>query len=396
MKIAVIAPTSLPARRANTIQVMKMTQALCSIEHEARLAVPGSTYQKAGAAEWGELARHYGLSKQFSIEWLPANDRFRRYDFSYRALRWARGWGAEVVYTRLPQAAALASRLGMPAVLEMHDLPGGRLGPLTFDLFLRSRGVLRLVVISKALLSDLSKKYPMSARPGFSIVAPDGVDLDRYKDLLDPEAARHALIERLGSPELPGFFSPGSFTAGYMGHFYPGRGAEVLFELAACAPDIAFLVAGGEPEDLPRLNTQAKQSGLHNIILTGFVPNAELPLYQAACDVLLMPYQRRIAASSGGDISRYLSPMKLFEYMASRRAILSSDLSVLREVISEVNAILLPPDDPNAWLAALRSLRDHPEVRTKLAEHAWQDVQKYSWEARAEAILAGLEANGAA
>ena len=42
--------------------------------------------------------------------------------------------------------------------------------------------------------------------------------------------------------------------------------------------------------------------------------------------------------------------MKMFEYMAAGRAILSSDLPVLREVLNEENAILLPPDEPAAWV----------------------------------------------
>ena len=90
-----------------------------------------------------------------------------------------------------------------------------------------------------------------------------------------------------------------------------------------------FLIVGGEPQDVENLRQRVRVIGLKNVILTGFVPNARLPLYQAACDVLLMPYQRQVAASSGGDIARYLSPMKLFEYMACERPIISSDLPVL-------------------------------------------------------------------
>ena len=40
MKVATIAPTFIPARRANTLQVMKMTQAFANLGNEVRLAVP--------------------------------------------------------------------------------------------------------------------------------------------------------------------------------------------------------------------------------------------------------------------------------------------------------------------------------------------------------------------
>ncbi len=144
------------------------------------------------------------------------------------------------------------------------------------------------------------------------------------------------------------------FTAGYTGHLYAGRGGELMIELAARLPEITFLLVGGEPPDVARLQAKVNARQLDNVILTGFIPNADLPLYQAACDVLLMPYQKPVAASSGGDIAPYLSPMKLFEYLACGRAILSSDLPVLREVLNPANAVLLDPETSRAWAAALR------------------------------------------
>ena len=133
-----------------------------------------------------------------------------------------------------------------------------------------------------------------------------------------------------------------------------------------------------------------KLQGLENVLTTGFVPNAELPRYQSACDILLMPYQQYVSASSGGDIARYLSPMKLFEYLACGRAIVSSDLPVLREVLNSENAVLLPPGDVDAWVTALRELQANPELRACLAEKARREATKYTWQARAKRILDGI------
>ncbi|MES0359515.1 MAG: glycosyltransferase, partial [Anaerolineales bacterium] len=87
---------------------------------------------------------------------------------------------------------------------------------------------------------------------------------------------------------------------------------------------------------------------------------------------------------------RYLSPMKLFEYMACERAICSSDLPVLREVLSEDMAVLLPPEDIDAWVAALRDLQDNPAHRKSMANKARQEVDQYSWDRRAQKILEGI------
>lgn len=394
MRIAIVAPTEIPARRANTMQIMKMAQAIAAVGHEVRVAAPRTSGDKATPdtgvltdSSWQELAHHYGLRHTFPIRWLPAARRLRRYDYSLRAVIWAFRWGAEVLYTRLPQAASVASQLGLRTVLEVHDMSQGRAWAWLLRRFMRGRGAWRLVVITRALADDLAQRFELPDKPSFTIIAPDGVDLERYTGLPGASEARQMLI-------LPGGRRlPERFTAGYTGHLYPGRGSDLLLGLAARLPEVTFLVVGGEEADVTRLQGEARARQLDNFVLTGFVPNAELPRYQAACEALLMPYQRRVAASSGGDIARYLSPMKLFEYMACGRAILSSDLPVLQEILTSghedrlQNAILLPPEDVGDWEAALRSLIVDSALRLRLAAQARHDVEAFTWEARAVKIF---------
>lgn len=368
------------------MQVMKMAQALGLSGHSIRLAVPGID-DASELPSWDELAHQYGLEYGFPVEWLPARSQFRRYDYGLHAVRWARSWGADVLYTRLPQAAALASLLGMPAICEVHDYPQGRMGPLLFRAFLKGRGARRLVVITRPLALELSRGFGAPDSPPFTIIAPDGVDLARYAQIPSPDVARQRLAGFLPEQVL----QEDQFIAGYTGNLYEGRGISLLLDIAVCLPEVLFLIAGGEPQDVDRLQNDVKSRGLENIILTGFVPNAALPSYQAACNTLLMPYQTRVAASSGGNIAPYLSPMKLFEYLACERPILSSDLPVLREVLNQENAILLPPHDVYAWVEALQSLRADPERAAKLAIQARRDAGLYTWSSRAELILADLE-----
>ena len=384
MKIVLIAPTYLPALRANTIQVMKMAQAIATLGHNLTVLVP----QVGGEGRqfsWDDLIHQYGLSSQFKIEWLSTHPRMRSYDFGLKSVSRSRELGAELIYTRLPQSAAFSSRLGIPTIHEIHDLPKGRMGPLMLRCFLKGNGARALVVITSALRNAIEDKYGnlLSDRKGYSIpliVEPDGVDLARYQNIPTPQQARHSLSKYL--PLLPS-----SFLAGYTGNFYPGRGSDMILFIANQLPNVHFLLVGGETTDVNRVRQKVDTLGLKNITLTGFIPNAEIGQYQAACDVLLMPYQHKIAASSGGDIAKYLSPMKLFEYMACGRPIISSDLPVLKEILNQENAILLPPDDLTAWVSAIKELRMNPDEGAKLAAQAQQDVQKYAWEARAQKII---------
>ena len=397
MKVAVIAPTIIPARKANTFQVMKMTQAFTTLGHQVQLIIPDETELDQGAdRSWDSLAKHYGLQNQFPMVWLPIRSKLRKYDYAWRAVHWARRWGADVIYTRLPQAAALAANQKQATIFEIHDYPLGTMASWLLRLFLRGREAHCLVVISQVLAADLFEDYHISHNTLSTKVLPDGIDLQRYRDLSPPEKSRELLFAKLKTEnqDLVYQFSPNVFTAGYTGHLYPGRGVSLILDIATGIPEINILIVGGEPRDVNRVQRWVSERDLENVTLTGFVPNADLPRYQAACDVLLMPYQTHVSASSGGDIGRYLSPMKLFEYMACGRVICSSDLPVLQEVLSPEIAILLPPEDSDAWVTAIQKLKDDPTIRDDMSRRAKAAAKEYSWEDRAEKMLDGFQKAG--
>jgi len=182
------------------------------------------------------------------------------------------------------------------------------------------------------------------------------------------------------------------FTAGYTGHAYPGRGIGLLLELALRNPGIHFVLAGGEPEAVEHWRRRASEAGAENWCMLGFVPNERLPLAQAASDVLMMPYERHIAISSGvGGSASFASPMKVFEYLAAGRPILSSDLPVLQEVLTESNAVFLPPEEVEAWDGALKAVAADGPRRAALGAQARRDAERYTTLERARRALEGLE-----
>jgi glycosyltransferase involved in cell wall biosynthesis len=213
-------------------------------------------------------------------------------------------------------------------------------------------------------------------------VSPNGVDLERFGSLPEPSAAR----QTLGLPE--------QLTAGYTGHLYAGRGITLLVELARRFPQVHFLWVGGHPKDVQHWCGRLASANITNVTLTGFIENSRLPLYQAAADVLLMPYERVITGSSGGNSAAYCSPMKMFEYMASGRAIISSNLPVIGEVLNASNAVLCPPEEAEAWVSALAGLLADANRREALARCARQDAQAYTWLERERKAMEGMERDG--
>ncbi len=373
MKIVCIAASFVPANTANSIQVVKAAHALVELGHEVTLLVPGKT-----PASWEALKAQYGLQNAFEVRWLSENLVFRRYDYTFKALRAARRMAPDLIYTWMLQAAVLGLWRGLPVVLELHDRVTGKIAPWLFRQFWRAKAPHRLLTNTHALWSVLRTQFDLAGQDDLVRVAPNGVELGRYQDLLSPESARKALT------------FPERFTAGYTGHFYAGRGMPLMFELAQDLPDVQFLWVGGQPKDVAFWQNRLKNAGVENVRLTGFVENAVLPDYQAAADVLLMPYGRSIAGSGGGNSADICSPMKMFEYMAAGRAIITSDLPVIREVLDERMAVFCPPEDPAAWKAALTALMADPQRRQALGAAARAAAQSYTWRARAEKALSGF------
>ena len=98
------------------------------------------------------------------------------------------------------------------------------------------------------------------------------------------------------------------------------------------------------------------------MILTGFVPPREVPTYVAAADILVLPTSASIAYAN------YTSPLKLFEYMASGRPVICSNLPVITEILeNRRNALFFEADDAPSLTAAVNELARKPELRSQLA-----------------------------
>jgi glycosyltransferase involved in cell wall biosynthesis len=372
MKIIAISASQIPSSAANSIQAMKAVHALAQLGHDVTLIVPANGHPVARET----LSTFYGLSASFNIEYLPSPSRRL---FFLTAVRRAKSLKPDLLYVWPLQSAVLGLVSGLPVMLEMHDLPSGRIGPLWYRYFRDAKGRKRMSVITMALKHALNARFGNHLRETDVILAPNGVELERFADLPAPVEARRLT----GLVEAP--------TVVCTGHLYAGRGVETFLEMAKQMQGVQFVWAGGKAEDVEAWKSTA--SGIPNLTFTGFIHNADLPLYQAAADVLLMTYSKNIGISSGiGHSAQVSSPMKMFEYLATGRAIIASDLPVFREVLNEQNAVFCAPDQPAEWVAALENLLANPEKRVALAAQARADAQHYSWLERARRILDGFPA----
>lgn len=372
MNIVAVAGSTIPSDTANSIQVMKACAALVQLGHNLTLIVPSNRQSQTE-----DLKSHYGLQMDFPIEWLAASSRRM---FTWRSVQRARALKPDLLYTWFPQSAVFGLLYKIPTVFEIHIQPTGALGPVWHRAFASLNGRKRLVSITQALVDVLDRDYNMRLKADDVVIAPNGVELERFAALPStPELAR----QQLTFPSAP--------TVMCTGHLYAGRGADLFLALAKSIPQAYFVWVGGRPDDITTWKAKAANQNISNLTFTGFIPNQELPLYQSAADILLMPYSRSIMGSSGtADSASVASPMKMFEYMAAGRAIVTADLPVIREVLNEKNAIFCEPDNVEDWRLGIEKLLADESRRVVLGKQAQEDVQKFTWLERAKKIMQGM------
>ena len=116
------------------------------------------------------------------------------------------------------------------------------------------------------------------------------------------------------------------------------------------------------------------------------VPNREVPLWLNALDVAVMPFPET------EHYKYFISPLKLFEYMAAGVPIVASDLPSIRDILQhDKNAWLVPPGNSDSLGQAILTLLRDPDRATRLAKTAKEEVRHYTWKKRAQGILGRIQ-----
>jgi len=369
MKIVYIIASTIPSRTANSIHVMKMCQAFAQNGHEVTLIVPDNQANCEPGVE--DVFDFYGVERCFEILYLPLLPvKGKGLIFGALAGGKAKRLQPDLVYGRDLPGCFSASLQGLPVVFESHAPIEGSFYSTIFRMFIKRPTLRKFVVITHALKDYYSERYPFLSEK--IIVAPDGADpvSKNIKPITLPNKGKRLQV-------------------GYVGHLYPGRGIDVIYQLAERCPWADFHVVGGTNEDIDTIRT--RMASLANLHLHGFIPPAEVERYRIAFDILLAPYQRKVSVAGGGTTTteKWMSPLKVFEYMAAGKPIICSDLPVLREVlVDKQNALLCDPENIDSWEKALITLSGNESMRIQLGETAQKDfARRYSWRSRAEKLL---------
>jgi len=364
---------TLPSPTAHSIQIIKMCQALAKSGAGVKLVADC----RQGPRRIFEFYNVHYPFEIVGIRLLPVRI-VGRIVFLARSLFLIFKNRHSLFYARDVFTAWFVRALNVDFIMEVHELPAGRLQNLLMQRVFSGRRLRKAVFISEELRKSLLRRMGDRLAGRATVVAHDGADMDEFPSSLSRDESRR----KLHLPE-------GAFLAGYTGSLFEGRGLGVILEVSRILKDVVFVIVGGEKAEADRLKRKIKEAGLANILVIGFVPHRMIPVYLAAFDELLMPYQGVVRThQKKHDIAACMSPLKMFEYMASGRPIVASRLKVIEEILEDrQNAILVPPDSVTEWAGAIQMLKDNESLRRAIGERARSDVKKYSWDERVKKIF---------
>lgn len=374
MKIAYLSNSIIPSRRANSIHVMQIANALAKMGHDVFLYTPD---HKNIDASVGNVFDYYGIPDSFALKKLfyPAI-KGKTICYALATAVELRRLRPDLVVGRSIHGCLISALMGFNTVFDSHG-PVWEVDPGSvrlFRLMVRQSALKRMTVNSHSL-KQLYVNSKVFLGTNFN---PENIEVAF-------NGANEYPIDEYAN--LPG--RKGSFKAGYFGHLYAGRGMEIISEVARDFPFIDFYIGGGEVEDIDYWKTVC-QSG--NIYFLGHLKHSEVYRYRNSCDLLLAPYQKVVSpGGSVGDQSAYMNPIKILEYMSSQKPIIASDLPTIREVLNDENAILVSPDDLGAWACAIDFVYRNQDTARNLGERAFKNfIGNYTWHTRAQKLITNL------
>jgi len=372
MKIVYITKARLPTEKAHGYQICKMCEEFSNRGVEIELWAP-----ERGNDIKADIFSFYGLNNNFKIKKIKSFDFFRYWRYLGKASFWLQGFSLglkllftpadkeAIIYTRDPEIGWIFSLRGYRTVFEAHSWPESK--TWLYKLLIKRT---KIVTITRSLGELLVQA---GLENNNILVVPDGVDLNEFDIDLSKETARKKLNLPLDKK-----------IALYAGHLYDWKGAGDLAEAAGLLDNKSLVTfVGGVEADAKIFSEKNKKLiDLGKIVLYRHQPHNLIPIWLKAADVLILPNK------SQDKISRYYtSPLKLFEYLASRRPIVAADLPSIREVLDENNCLFFQSDNPADLADKIKIVFNSNGLAEKIAEQAYRDAKKYTWEKRAEKIV---------
>jgi|SRR3989344_6425875 len=366
-KLVYIANIRLPTEKAHGIQIMKMCEAFAAAGCQVELLVPNryNDLSPKDPFEFYRIPKIFKITKIAGVDWVD----FRPLGIGFlistiNFLFFSKIYLLFKHYDILHVREQLVGLFFGDFLLELHTIPNRFIFFYRY-LWSRARKILVLTELAK------KKLIALGVSGDKVMVLPDAVDISEFNVAIPKEAARNKLNLPIDKKII-------MYTGSFL--FYDWKGISLFPEAAKLLPeDYLLVLVGGHPWEISQFqSTQLPR----NVLLVPYQKYFLIPLYLKAADVLVLPNKKGDAASES-----YTSPLKLFEYMASCRPIVSSDLPSLREVLSDKEAVFFEAGNSKDLVRAIQKIVKNQELSEQLTSNAYKKVQEYTWDKRAGKII---------
>jgi len=383
MKIVYIVNARIPTEKAHGYQICKMCEEFSNVGLEVKLLVPTRINPVKGNA-----FSFYGLEKNFKINYIKSFDFLKfekylgRYSFYIQSLLFLAKLlfrsidKNTLIYTRNPELVWLFKLKGFKVVYECHD-------------WFNKKKKIALFFLRKCDWIITTNNYTKKEfiKNGFKdnnvLVASNGVNVE----LFSIDVKKNDAIKKLKPRQEIKNKLLNSKVLVYTGNFKTkdiDKGIKEILQAIKILDieKLYFVAVGGSIKDIEYYKDLAKQLNIHN--RTCFLSrqtHKELALFQKVADILLMPFPRK------AHYEYFMTPIKMFEYMASKRPIIASNLPSIREILNDKNCLFCRPGNFKDLADKIRLLLSNKKLANQISNQAHKDVQKYTWQKRTEKIL---------
>lgn len=215
------------------------------------------------------------------------------------------------------------------------------------------------VIVCSQRLYELKKDMARNVH-----LIPNGVDFEHYRSIPDR-----------GGPVAPASAQWKRPVLGYTGTIHPDRvDIDLIYEIASRMPEASVVLVG--PNHLSSRSAQLLRSA-PNIFLIDAVPYCNIPQYMRAFDVCITPHLVTPFTES-------LNPIKLWEYLASGKPIVSTNVAGFRDFPHLVSIA----GSAEEFVAAVRRAACETEGMGALRQ---REAMLHSWQNRLDSVVSVME-----
>ena len=363
MKICYLANTAIPSSNASAIQIVKMCESFSELKNNVKLITTNVSNDN--------IFNYYNVKSKFKYKKLKYFKKFpigiKFYLFSFFSILEGLKFKPDIFITRNFFTCFLLIILKRNTILELHhdlNIEGRIVRFLVKNLnYLNSKYLISLIAITKSVKIHYETNY--SVKSNKIIVLPSGSSI---------------------SEKFKYSFKKKKLNIAYLGSLYRSRGLGLIIKLAKIDPQNNYYVYGNKKKLKLSINKRIEK----NLYLNDYIAYKKIPEILLKMDLLLMPYTSSITvAGDVGDITKYTSPLKLFDYLSVGRPIICSNLEVLKEIIDDnKNAIFIKNyQNVFAWKKEITKLSNQFEKMKIISTNNYNLSKKYSLRKRAKKIL---------